>query len=207
MIYPETVTVLGEIFSFDAVREALTERSRGLIDLTEVWRGQDISNLFQPLKSECTAFTTSNEPFIDCSISNPLDSSIVIESTAGRACPERRWLPEPVGRLYLTWENVASYSFDLFVYNGKVLNASAYINSNDPRNLTFAKYTTSTLASALGTDGTKSLLRTRESQSAVKCLLQTYTIGDIGQETIGCVASNTVIIAVLVVVLGVLGVK
>jgi hypothetical protein len=191
------------------VRTILAERTDNRIALADEWRGMDISILFQqPTQNNCEAY--SSTPVIACSIPNTVDPTLpALEPIAGQPCPSISWLgnTRAIGRLYLTWADIKDQGNNLIAFNGRVIDASRFITQTDPRNLTFTPRIISVFKDSIGSDSTKPLSQSRESLNALNCLQQGNVIGEIGKESIGCVANDTILIFVIFVIFIVLSVK
>jgi hypothetical protein len=205
-VYHSAVTIRGVLYPFESVRSILADTSS--ISLTDEWRGIDISNLFQPTESVCGAY--SPEPVLDCTIANPVNPTFpALESPAGQLCPSMQLLStiRPVGRLFFTWPDIRNKRNNLFAFNGKVIDATTYISRTDPRNLTFTAPIASLIKGVIGGDSTRAFYESRESLKAIKCLQQDNFVGELGEETVGCVVNSTVLVFFIVVIFTVLLVK
>lgn len=207
-VYRDVIAVRGSLYPFETIRSLLAENSNDLISLSDEWRGMDISNLFQPTSSACGAYSTT--PVLDCSIPNPVDPSFPsLESFAGQLCPSTQWLEKtkPAGRLYFTWSDIRNQQNSLFAFNGKVIDVSSIILRSDQRNLTFSDPVVTLIKNSVGSDSTRSFFSNRESMDALNCLQLANVVGDLGEDTVGCVVNQTVLVFFIVVIFTVLFVK
>lgn len=106
--------------------------------------------------------------------------------------------------MYMSWDDITREQH-IFLFSSKAVNASAYLLNLDPRNLTFDSTAVAAIKSVIGNDGTLGL--SYASVDAAKCLVQSYTIADVGSEPIGCVVNNIVIVFCICIVFGVLAIR
>ena len=190
--YPNVV-ISGSLYDYSLISAALAQNS---IVLTPDWIGQDITRLFKLESDHCSIYRTSSQ---SCSISK---NSLSLKPIS---CPDINLVSSinPLGRLYLNWDEIYSRSSQFLVFSNSVIDLASYSASD----VIFSNNTRSLLSKWSGKDATLPLISNTESLLVAKCLEQSFTAGFVGTQTVGCVANQVIIIFCLTVVLGVLSIR
>ncbi|KAJ3776522.1 glycosyltransferase family 2 protein [Lentinula raphanica] len=199
---PGTLGVLGRSFN---VSSAKSTNSVNLIGLSEASSGQDITQYFNRDASdfsECSGLSFRVALDAPCSTTNPctlgnLNSSSTFSSLG----------MEDTGAVVgYAWEQVTTLQ-NYFVIDGAVLNMTTYMNlhpTSVPTDNVDAALRTllQGSTSVRGRDGTRLFYSRSDLKSAVPCLKQRYYAGNIDKITPGCFASQLILYAGLIVILG-----
>ncbi|EEP77859.1 chitin synthase D [Uncinocarpus reesii 1704] len=203
--------------------------SNVLFDLTEKNGGKDASFLFQNVNGECKGLITAVEGsdiptnseqemgwYFPCSLLNQDGSSkpnFTAPRYVGYSChttPKARnalYSLDSYGDVYFTWDDVKNKSRNLVVYSGTVLDLDllAWFNTSqvsypsrfdELRNNPDFK----------GVDLTH-MFQSGSEKKIAKCLSEIIKVGSVDTETVGCIASKTVLYISLVFILSVVGAK
>lgn len=204
IMYQDSIIVHGLRYDFDQTREKLLEHN---VNLTTDWYGADITGLFNP--DHCSEFFIDPMTFT-CQVSNSASLSLVSAN-----CLDVSLLNsvKMKGRIYFSWEQIGrsydSYS-DLIVFNKFVLNMTSFISSSPSttfNQLSFNNPQTILKVSNQSDDTTRSFYTDPQLIHVSKCLTQLYTVGQIDSQSIGCVASNVILVMCLVAIVCVILVK
>ncbi|CAG8443029.1 816_t:CDS:2 [Ambispora leptoticha] len=105
-----------------------------------------------------------------------------------------------------TWTNITDGDSKLFVYNGDVYDLTQYL---DPQNSDYwlgDGNTTQWLRTLVGRDATKDIVRSPNSTQLAKCF-EHFKVGQIDGTTIGCFATNLILIVMTVIFTGITLIK
>ncbi|KAJ3041958.1 hypothetical protein HDV00_008467 [Rhizophlyctis rosea] len=206
--YRDDVMINGFVFDFNEVGSRLKER--GNISMTADFYNTDITSLFQPTNDACAAF--GKPAARNCSVSNRIPTSPPLAPTTGQPCPTLDWLDgiKPKYRLFFFWDEIAQHTdppHQLFVYNGAVLNLTAYWSGNGSTDYLKDTLAAQRLVPNLGKDATLALSSNPESVAAGRCLHQRHLVGYIDNQSVGCAANQIITTIVLTVIMGVVLVR
>nr|CAG8446972.1 8683_t:CDS:10 [Entrophospora candida] len=97
-----------------------------------------------------------------------------------------------------SWDNVTDGDRQMFVYKENVYDITDYLNLTPDQQWLGDSSTTEWLRSLVHKDATKDVLRTQQNQNFAKCF-DHFLVGEIDGTTIGCVATNVILIVMTVV--------
>ncbi|KAJ3222722.1 hypothetical protein HK099_001988 [Clydaea vesicula] len=206
--YWNEVTVEGSLYEFQAMKEFLSKSVNPSVDLNSDWNGQDITKLFKPQQDYCKPYYANQSEDYSCSVPNKFPLSPPLVATP---CPNAMDLKsiDNAGRLFMNWEDLNKISLtqhQLLVFNGVILNLTSVL-SNGSEKLIIDSKMKEKLQDLIGVDATLTLSGDSALFSLTQCLRQSYTVGFIGTESVGCVANNLIIISCLCIILSVLSTR
>ncbi|CAJ0752183.1 1051_t:CDS:10 [Entrophospora sp. SA101] len=97
-----------------------------------------------------------------------------------------------------SWDNVTDGDRQMFVYKENVYDITDYLNLTPDQQWLGDSSTTEWLRSLVHKDATKDVLRTQQNKNFAKCF-DHFLVGEIDGTTIGCVATNVILIIMTVV--------
>ncbi|KAK6094447.1 ATP-dependent RNA helicase [Batrachochytrium dendrobatidis] len=210
----EQVIIQGTTFGFKDVADML--KTRGNIDMTIDFNGQDISRLFAHDSDACSAFVQPKpSSVVSCAVPNPFPASPPLAPAKNSPCPSMSWLQDltPISRLFYDWKDVAANTRNvsvLYVYSNAVMDL-APLFQGEPFQDASQKINGDTFNEAIqvlninrGKDVTLYLSRSADKLALVHCLLQRYTSGYLGSQSAGCSAYNMIMSFAFSVILGVI---
>ena len=158
--------------------------------------GVDASNFFPLSTSICSQ--TAVQPFtVDCSANY---TSVAYCHDPTLVAPYLNSLY--VGPVYYNWEDLDSLS-NHFVYNGNVVDISAYMNNGSQFLGQDAQIHINNILASGGRDATLKFARLPQGELWAKCLVEQYMVGIVDEITIGCMASEVYLVVALALILGV----
>ncbi|CAG8452049.1 4542_t:CDS:2 [Acaulospora morrowiae] len=191
----------GVYFSSGSHRPILPFNDEELAPIIIPKFGQDISDFFPPVNSGCTILPNNGT---GCTLANANDkryhchtSAVSIETLHSLA------LDASVG---YTWDNITSVSSKMFVYNDHVYDITNYLKLSAAEQWLGNANITNWLNGLVGKDATRDIVRTQETKNLAKCL-DYFLVGQIEGTTIGCFATNSVLILMIVVFSGITLIK
>ncbi|KAI9152628.1 ATP-dependent RNA helicase [Blastocladiella emersonii ATCC 22665] len=153
----------------------------------------DVTALFPNAVDECQAVITSAVSFPCMSPSFPY---MAYCHNVAKSAPVIDALK--VGQVRFPWEDVLG-SKSLLVYNGRVLNMTAYLKAGTKF---LGNDLHAEIVETLGTDASYRLARNERFARAAHCIQSMYTVGFIDTDPPGCIASNIIMFMSLLVILG-----
>ncbi|CAJ0834906.1 5453_t:CDS:2 [Entrophospora sp. SA101] len=203
-VYRDDIVVYGGIYKFPTMKSFMSTKN---IQLSDNFKGSDLSNLFDNTKGLCQSFDESSNNTVNCEVPLLNTTSCILISDL-----ERYTRPD-VGILAFEWEDLVPNSVDInalyFVYNGLVFNLDQYFSNLDV-NHSIKKYlgdkTHEILTESLGKDATLLITNHLNVNNELKCVFQRYKAGVLSTQPAGCMAADLIIftttsIVVLVVVI------
>ncbi|KAJ3272963.1 hypothetical protein HDU76_010854, partial [Blyttiomyces sp. JEL0837] len=196
--YRDEVIISGYLYDFNDTAKLLATKAG--ITLTADWHGADITGLFKPPRDQCQQYT--QQPPKSCTVQNKYGGQL----SAG-TCAEFSWLDSlhATGRNFFSWNDVAMNTAPpnvLTVFNGMVLNLTNYYLI--PPASRFSSYDSNIariIDRSVGVDGTYTFVSSYESIAAAYCLQQTYMVGFVDKESVGCTATRFIQSLALAVIL------
>ncbi|OZJ02615.1 hypothetical protein BZG36_04277 [Bifiguratus adelaidae] len=194
------VLVYGNLYQFSDMQGYI--QSKGMNFSVDYW-GADLSPLFlNDGAASCNPYGGIGNANGSCRVNDPFGG----------------WIEHPcipISDLQSSLKSTSVLNFDwidlvpndsngfqnpgLIGYDGKVLNISSYLSSN---NLTFGAHADTILRHEKSTDATYLLSAWSDSKDAAACLEAKYTVGYLESETMGCFASQAVLTTTMVFVFG-----
>ncbi|KAJ3224608.1 hypothetical protein HDU81_008457 [Chytriomyces hyalinus] len=177
------VRIYGEYIQFDVIR--------ALFNLSDNARGTDISIQLDATGNACNRFLATSSS--SCASSGCLDSLLL---TTVPSVSKTRVVYE--------WAHLEA-SKDLAIFNGVVFNLTAALM--DQSQYVFSPSVRYALSNIGGRDATLLLNSRSDLKGATSCLVQTYSVGFIRIEYIGCAIIHSFQVATFALIMTVIGVK
>lgn len=197
----DEVIIRGFTYDFNSTAKILANVPNQSLNLTTDWKGRDISAIFKMNADSCSQFIKDPKSF--CTIPNSLIGSPNLTSTD---CVPNSTLNSltPISRLTFDWNEVyqnQELPNFLVIYNSAVLNLTLFYTSEIK---TIFQNVPNLSALKPGKDATLAMNKAPESVAIMKCLVNRYTIGHLGAQTIGCTTYNILMVLALITVIGVI---
>ncbi|KAJ3293705.1 hypothetical protein HDU79_011995 [Rhizoclosmatium sp. JEL0117] len=211
--FQDSVRIYGYYYNFTQVQLRLADF--GGISLTSDWLDSDITALFKPSSDACADINSQQQ--YNCILPNlKFPRSPALGPQPGQPCPDFTWIStlKPIG--------IASYSYldlsmngitslnsphTLLLYNSAILNLTSILLANSPPPILQNPKILELINASLGIDGTLAFSSSPDAITAIKCLRQTYTVGYIHTESIGCTITHAIQVFCLMVIIGIVAVK
>ncbi|KAF9128537.1 hypothetical protein BGX30_014286 [Mortierella sp. GBA39] len=202
--YPDYVFVRGAAYPFSAMQSFLLGGGRNIIMPVD-FKSRDISALFYDTSEPCRGYGL-NLTSTQCSIASPWNNGNLVAKPCVSLATLTNTGPRPRGKLSFMWgdlTNKRQETASLVIYDGSIFNVSDILALNDPlgKDVSDALY-----RSRLG-DATLSLQRTDDRKKAVACIQAVSQVGVLENKTMGCVAAQVILLATLICVCMVVGIK
>jgi chitin synthase len=199
-VWREDVTIFG--FTYDYQQASQVLRDSG-VDLTSDWQGRDISRLFERT-SGCEKYPIEKDA--TCIITNPYFLSPPLFAAPNAACLSRSILSSlpQSGSVYFTWASLKNHGappHSLVAFSGRVLNLTDYFRNDTAHSFLLGVPDAEiAIKKGLGKDVTIPFVNSGEYKDAMQCLLNRYTVGSVGTETVGCTFKNIVMTIIITVI-------
>ncbi|RUP48368.1 chitin synthase-domain-containing protein [Jimgerdemannia flammicorona] len=211
--YRDNITVYGQVYKFEFMQEYFATQG---LNLSVDYKNTDMSGLFDnDVANDCNKYdTTYMETHGECIVYAPYGGWLETDTRQCLNISSLRTAFKQTGAvstaLSFDWSDIAPNNMnqgkpELLVYGETVLNISYYLNQAD--SLFFGRNTHIALMSGRGQDGSAVLTRYTDSAAAMNCILARYTAGVVASETMGCVASEIIMMVTLVVIVGLIVVR
>ncbi|KAG9293777.1 hypothetical protein G9A89_019114 [Geosiphon pyriformis] len=189
----------GNFFQFGSHRPIAPFSDEDLKPIIEPLFGTEISSYFPP---NYKAIGCSSSP--KNTVCNQNDNRYHCHtSLASRKLLETLSMNEFVG---FTWDNITNGDRKLFVYNDAVYDLTEYLDTQNSDFWLGGPDTTKWLASLVGEDATKKILHSTNTTRIAQCF-EHFLVGKIDGTTIGCFATNLILIVMTVVFTGITLIK
>jgi len=194
----------GAYFSFGSHRPIAPYSDTDLAPIINSTYGSDISPFFPPDNRALGCnFTPQNNGTI-CA-QGKIDARYHCHmSLAATKTLSNLYMNRAVG---YTWDNITNGSRNLFVYNEKVFDVTTYLSpTNQDLWLGNGNVTAEWIRSLVGRDATKDIVRSSDASALAKCF-DHFLVGEVDGTTIGCFATNLIMIVMMVVFSGITLIK
>ncbi|KAF8953807.1 hypothetical protein BGZ46_003135 [Entomortierella lignicola] len=194
----DSVLIRGTLYPFDQIQNFLQSKS---VNISQDYRGQDISSLFYDSSAPCSGYPAVNVSSAQCSVQDPYSANSFL---IAKPCLNYNDLANskvsPNGALSFHWTDLDDTTRPEFnyitIYDGKILNITRFLVSNQ----IFGSDVNRALAQSPRKDASLIFQRTQNRKDAIGCIAAMTEVGYLENTTMGCFASKTILLAMLICV-------
>ncbi|CAG8642842.1 12913_t:CDS:2, partial [Ambispora leptoticha] len=202
----DDVLIYGKIYNFSLVQSYLSQVNN--ITMNTNFKGVDLSPLFDNTNGACARYDAlvSKNITATCKVEDPYSPGIFLQAADGNCLPTPKI--QSSGSLAYEWFDILPNNINprpfLIVYNNAVINITQYAINNVPY---FGTDLHRILGKVVAKDGTQLLNSRAQYKTAMNCIERRYAAGVLSTQTIGCFATNIIMLVSLAVILAVIVIR